>query len=319
MEEDKLTLVARKAVFGLPTACPSSLAVYIFLKFAKIPFNLEYNLIYPDSDQVPYIEYGPYVAYNNEKSGVIHSLKEDGIADLDSDVRAIPEWISTKAMVNSWLSDALLYEIWLGANGNLAHEIYYSDLPWPIGKFLFFKQVRMVKQLLGITKENADNREEEIYRKAKIAYAALSTRLGEQDYLFNNRPTSLDAYLLSHVLIALYALPETSVLRDKLLEHTNLVRYAEHLKTECMDSSSTSTPLSQSDPSSSSTKRGPSKWSSKPKPKQKREKTEEEKKFGKRAKYFLVTQMVAVLVFLTIINSSGATDMEFDDDDLNYE
>ncbi|GAA0162482.1 transporter [Lithospermum erythrorhizon] len=319
MDEDKLTLVARKSHFGLPTSCPSSLPIYIYLKFAKIPFNLDFNLIYPDSDQVPYVEYGPYVAYNNEKSGVIQSLKEDGIADIDSDVCGVPEWISTKAMVNSWLSDALLYEIWLGANGNPAHEIYYSDLPWPIGKFLFFKQVRTVKQLLGITKENADNREEEIYRKAKIAYDALEARLGEQDYLFDNRSTSLDAYLLSHVLIALYALPETSVLRDGLLKHANLVRYAEHLKTECIDSSSTSVPLSQSDPSSSSTKRGPSNRSSKPKPKQKREKTEEEKKFRKRAKYFLLAQVVAVLVFLSVINGSDGTDMELDDDDLNYD
>lgn len=190
-------------------------------------------------DQIPYVESGTYVAYNNEKGGVIESLKEDGILDMDSEVHSVPEWISTKAMVNSWLADALMYELWVGSDGSSAHKIYYSDLPWPIGKFLYFKQVRMAKQLLGITKENADRREEEvhsistsyfllkiahargvdfivsfsdflltsnlvftnaevyasqetqdifyaqIYRRATIAYGALSTRLGDQTYFFD--------------------------------------------------------------------------------------------------------------------------------------
>lgn len=113
-------------------------------------------------DQIPYVESGTYVAYNNEKGGVIESLKEDGIVDLDSEVCSVPEWISTKAMVSSWLADALMYELWVGSDGSSAHKIYYSDLPWPIGKFLYFKQVRIAKQLLGITKENVDRREEEV-------------------------------------------------------------------------------------------------------------------------------------------------------------
>lgn len=102
------------------------------------------------------------MAYNNEKGGVICSLKEDGIVDLDAEVRGIPEWVSTKAMVESWLADAVMYELWVGSDGKSAHKIYYSDLPWPIGKVLHLKQVRATKQLLGITSENAERREEEV-------------------------------------------------------------------------------------------------------------------------------------------------------------
>lgn len=113
-------------------------------------------------DQIPYVESGTYVAYNNEKGGVIQSLKDDGmIDDLDSAVRNTPEWASTKAMAESWLADALLYELWLGSDASSV-QIYYSDLPWPIGKLLYFKQVHVTKQRLGITKENADKREEEV-------------------------------------------------------------------------------------------------------------------------------------------------------------
>uniref|UniRef100_A0A5B7B6V3 Metaxin n=1 Tax=Davidia involucrata TaxID=16924 RepID=A0A5B7B6V3_DAVIN len=317
-----LTLVIRNACFGLPTACPSCLPVYIYLRFARVPFDLRYNLIHPDSDQIPYVESGPYVAYNNNKGGVIDGLKEDGIVDLDSEVHPVPEWISTKAMINSWLADAAMYELWVGSDGSSAHKIYYSDLPWPIGKLLYFKQIRIAKQQLGITKDNAERREEEIYKRATIAYGALSTRLGEQSFFFEDRPTSLDAVFLGHALFTLQALPETSVLRSKLLEHANLVQYAEKLKMEFIEAgSSSSVPPHHSEPSSSAPRQGgPSNWSSKPKSKPKREKTEEEKTFRRRAKYFLVTQLIAVLVFLSLLSGSDDAEVEFDDDDdgLNY-
>lgn len=319
VNKDKLTLVTRKACFGLPTACPICLPVFVYLKFAQLPVDVQFNLTYPDSDQLPYVEAGTYVAYNNEKGGVIESLKEDGIADLDIEVLGIPDWVSTKAMVDSYLSDAIMYELWLGSDGISAHKIYFSDLPWPIGKILYHKQIRQVKQLLGITKENAERREEEIYRRATTAYRALSTRLGDQHFLFKNRPTSLDAAFLGHALFTLHALPETSVLRSKLLENSNLVRYAETLKMEFVDSdppsASASASQTHSDPSSSTSGKGPSEWRSNPKSKPKREKTEEEKKFKKRAKYFLVTQLVAVLVFLSLLGGSNGSEIELEEED----
>ncbi|EXC28849.1 hypothetical protein L484_004979 [Morus notabilis] len=42
-----------------------------YLRFANVPFYLDFNLVYPDYDQITYIESGDYVAYNNEKGGVI--------------------------------------------------------------------------------------------------------------------------------------------------------------------------------------------------------------------------------------------------------
>lgn len=47
--QQNLSLIIRKSCFGLPTACPNCLPVYIYLKFANIPFDLTYNLTYPDS------------------------------------------------------------------------------------------------------------------------------------------------------------------------------------------------------------------------------------------------------------------------------
>ncbi|EXB58130.1 hypothetical protein L484_026329 [Morus notabilis] len=97
-------------------------------------------------DQIPYIESGDYVAYNNEKGGVIERIKKHGIIDLDNELYSVLNWISTKAMLTSWLADAIKYELWVGSDGSFAQKIYCSDLPWPIGKVLFLKQVYNVKE-----------------------------------------------------------------------------------------------------------------------------------------------------------------------------
>ncbi|CAI0427817.1 unnamed protein product [Linum tenue] len=315
MEESRdgdWTLVARKPYFGLPTACPVCLPVYIYLKFARCPFNLEINSAYPDSDQIPYVEGGTYVAYNNEKGGVIQQLKQDGVVDLDSEFSSLPEWVSMKAMMSSWLADAITYELWLGSGENSAKQIYYSDLPWVIGKVLFVKQVYDVKQRFNISKQNAEKKEEEIYDRAKAAYRALSTMLGEQDFLFENRPTSLDADLVGHVLFTLKALPEDSVIRAALLEHGNLVRYAERHKNDFLTSGQSSASASNFQPPPSAAQASSS---SKPKRKPKREKTEEEKSFQRKAKYFIGAQLVAVLLFLSLLGSSSKADLDEDDED----
>ncbi|XWS73284.1 hypothetical protein CRYUN_Cryun02cG0114900 [Craigia yunnanensis] len=211
--EEEFTLVTRKPYFDLPTACPLCLPVFIYLKLAHFPFRLDFNSIFPDSDQIPYVESAAYVAYNNGNGGVIERLKQDGIVDLDSEFQSVPDWISTKAMISSWLADAIMYELWVGSDGRSAYKIYYSDLSWPIGKVLFLK------------------------------------------------PSSLDATFLGHALVTLNALPETSVLRSKLLEHDNIVRYAEKLKMELIESgSSSSGPQFHLVSSSSAPRKGPSNW-----------------------------------------------------------
>nr|ACC68165.1 unknown [Arabidopsis halleri subsp. halleri] len=309
-ETEVYTLVARKPSFDLPTACPNCLPAYIYLKLAQLPFELAFNSTFPDSDELPYFESGTYVAYNNEDGGVVEKLKKDGIVNLDSQLQSLPDYLSLKALIVSWLEEALTYEIWVGTEGISTTKIYYSDLPWVISKVLFYKQTYMAKNRLGITKENTEQREKQIYKRASEAYEALSTRLGEQKFLFEDRPSSLDAFLLSHILFIIQALPVTSMLRCKLLEHSNLVRYAEKLKSEFLEASSSSpSPPLHSFPSSFPRK------SSKPKSKPKVEKTEEEKKFKKRARFFLAAQFLAVVIYVSVMGGGSSEELEYEDED----
>lgn len=112
-------------------------------------------------DQIPYFEAGDYVAYNNEKEGIIEGLKRD-VGDLDVGVSSLPDWIPTKVMLTTWLADALEYELWVGCDSSYAYSIFYSDLPWPIGKVLFLKKAYWVKQKHGISKDNFEVKEEEV-------------------------------------------------------------------------------------------------------------------------------------------------------------
>ncbi|VAI83059.1 unnamed protein product [Triticum turgidum subsp. durum] len=237
-------------------------------------------------------------------------------------------------MISTWLADALQYELWVandGAHGSIARDIYFSDLPWPIGKVLHWKKIRDVKRLMDITKLNAAEKEEEIYRRATAAYDALSTKLGDQSFLFDDRtltilyfefcsPTDADALLLGHVLFVLNALPASSMLRSYLQNYDNLVKYAEDIKVQLVEVGSSSAGSASSDLPSSSTPRKTSSsgQSYKPKPKAKKERTEEEKKSRRRTKYFLAAQLISVLAFLSIMG--GVDSSELDDDyDMEYE
>ncbi|CAK8531845.1 unnamed protein product [Lathyrus sativus] len=271
------TLVVRKPCFGLPIGCPQCLSAYIYLKLSQLPFHLDYHLNYPDSDQIPYFEVGDYVTYNNDKEGIIGGLKRD-VSDLDVGVSSLPEWLPTKVMLTTWLADALEYELWVGSDASSAYSIYYSDLPWPIGKVLFWKKAHWVKQKHEISKDNAEVKEEEIYGRANSAYDALSTLLGEENYLFENRASSLDAIFLAHALVVIQAFPESSILRSNFLKHANLVRYVQQRKEELIEAAGTSPSKDPYFGASSSTSGGPSTSSSKFKSRHKKEKTKEEKK-----------------------------------------
>lgn len=122
-------------------------------------------------DQIPYFEVGDYVAYNNEKEGIIDCLKKDvGVVDLDSRVSSLPDWLSIKAILTTWLADALDYELWVACEGSSAYTIYYSDLPWPLGKILCWKKAHWVKLKHGITHDNAEVKKEEVGFSSHLMY-----------------------------------------------------------------------------------------------------------------------------------------------------
>lgn len=328
-DRDELVLHVRKSVYGLPTACPICLPAYIYLRLANISFTIYYDVKSPDSEDLPLVEFGSYAGFNSEAGGIFEFLKKENIVDLDSEIPtySFPDLLASKVLISSWLADATLYELWVNYNENVANEIYFSDLPWPIGKIIYWKQKRATMQRLGINSSNCQEKEAELYRNAGAAYESLSTKLGDQKFFLENKPTSVDAYFLGHALFVLQTLNDSSKLRQELMKHDNLIRYAENLKTEFLEASNSSAPprssthfASSSRTSRSRTSSGGAKYRGS-KEKQTRTETEEEKIFKKRGKYFLITQIVAIVVFLSIMGgtSTGEDEAEMEEDGFFYE
>lgn len=50
---ERKVLVARKPCFGLPTACPTSLPVLLYLRMAQVPFDIHVDTSFPDAGELP--------------------------------------------------------------------------------------------------------------------------------------------------------------------------------------------------------------------------------------------------------------------------
>ncbi|BBM99213.1 metaxin [Marchantia polymorpha subsp. ruderalis] len=303
MADRGLVLLLRGGAWGLPTACPACLPVYMYLKLARVAFTPQYATFQPDSDNLPVLEYGDVVGYGSDTGGIIGVLKRERICDLDEGLpdSAKADVNAYTSIVNSWLADALLYELWLKENGATVAEVYLSSLPWPINKAIDWKQRRSVQVHLGINTENASERAAELYRKAAAAYEALSVRLQDQTYFIAGKPTSLDAVVLGHILFIQHAPLELSILKEELNKHRALIVYAENLKKKILgDLPPTIFPKAYSPPpttgpSSSSSRGTTGPTTTKPAPKKR---TEKDKLFRKRAKYFVIAQVAAVLLYV---------------------
>jgi metaxin len=324
-EESQLVLLVREGAFGLPTACPACLPWFLYLKLSSVSFQTQYSAVEPDSENVPAVEYGEAVGFASESGGILEFLKREKIADLDAALtegeRA--ELESFKAMVDSWIVDASLYELWMRENDKAARKVYFAALPMGLSYALDWKQRHAVMQRLGITTENAKSRGDELLRKAGMAYQALSVRLQDQKLFFGDRPTSLDALVLAHLLFHLNVSFQVSNLREEISKYPNLVTYAQSLKSQLLGGDDDGVPMGAAfgnpkspPPPPPPTPRPPTSTapttSGKEKPANK-SRNDKEKMFQKRAKYFVIAQFVAILMYVVFAGIGFADDAQDDD------
>jgi metaxin len=51
-DAERKVLVARKPCFGLPTACPTCLPVFLYLGMAQVPFDIHVDTSFPDAGEI---------------------------------------------------------------------------------------------------------------------------------------------------------------------------------------------------------------------------------------------------------------------------
>ncbi|EFJ10593.1 hypothetical protein SELMODRAFT_447229 [Selaginella moellendorffii] len=319
-----MALRVRPPAFGLPTACPKCLPSLLYLRLANITFWPEYSAAMPDSDDLPMVELGLLVGFASEPGGVEEFLRTEKLGDLDADLAEVDrsELKAFKSLLVP-LSDALQLELWSRENESIAHKIYVSHLPWPINRAIEWNMRRKLMNRLGVNKENAKDREAEIYKCAFDAYEAFSAKKQMDSlYLVSDKPTSLDAMLLAHILFVLSVPLVGSILKDELVsKHPLLVQYAESMKDTLLKSNEPSPSDSVKSPPTSPRASSHASSSSRDKdkgtnPEPKRKQTPKEKEFRKRGKMFVMAQLAALVAYIVY---SGLPFEEDDGDDNGHD
>eukprot|EP00038_Savillea_parva_P013089 m.208886 g.208886 ORF g.208886 m.208886 type:complete len:464 (+) comp24294_c0_seq1:111-1502(+) len=125
---------------------------------------------------------------------------------------------------------AVLYELWCEPESyaSVAKPLFRNLYPWPLDSVLALQTQWQTRQTtLGSGRVSSST---QLYGDAASVFDSLALQLGDQQFLFGNRPLPVDAYAygyLSHILEA--NLP-SGVLRPRVTKHRNLVEYCDRFK-----------------------------------------------------------------------------------------
>lgn len=204
-----------------------------YLKMADIPYNVHSGSKYirgAPKAKLPYIKDDDIIIADS--TFIIRYLerKHDGILDghLNSEQRAAAHAFTK--MIDENLYWTMVYSRWaLDHNWVILKELFFGFLPFPL-KFFIPNKVR--KSLLktlngqGIARHSA----EEVAEIGDWDLAALSDFLGDKEYFFGDRPSSLDAaafgILAQMVLLKTFTAP----VFDKARSYKNLVDFTNRIQ-----------------------------------------------------------------------------------------
>ncbi|TRY68683.1 hypothetical protein TCAL_07237 [Tigriopus californicus] len=214
------------------------LSVQAYLRMCDLNFNLRQRSNaehMSPSGKVPFIRAGKFVIA--EMDPIISFVEQKGITlteHLDSsqkaDMRAYMSLVSNvlgnaEAFV-SWNDDTTLSEV--------TKKRYGSVYPWPLNSILSWQKrgqvMRRLKALNWSSKSMSD-----VLNEVENCCQALSERLDNQKYFFNNRPTELDAMVFGHLFSILTTpLPDNSM-ASIVRNYKNLLELCQNIDKEYFD------------------------------------------------------------------------------------
>ena len=106
-------------------------------------------------------------------------------------------------------------------------------MPFPISRlqqYLYRRNLLSKLEILDIAERD------DVSATVGEIYESLSDLLGNKKYFFGNRPSSLDAVVLGHLMSHQYAQIPENYMRDQLRNHQNLENYVNSLTKELFGS-----------------------------------------------------------------------------------
>ncbi|KAF9355271.1 metaxin 1 [Mortierella sp. AD094] len=231
--------------YGLPSIDAQCLAMISYLSIVS---HQEYTIVecndaaVSPSGQLPMLHDGTnWIAGTNR---IIAYLSKTGYnADEDLSAEDLAKSVAYSALVDESLTDAILFS-WFADTENFlgATRQAYSNLFSFPSRYILPMQMRksavrrVQKYGYSITVDSGNLTNEEdtrIYDLARDCYRVLDRKLGDNDFFFGLKPTSLDAKVFAYLAVQLY--PEIPNPRFQAILNTQfprLVAYCDRCREE---------------------------------------------------------------------------------------
>lgn len=272
---DALELCADAGDDFLASVEPHSLQVLTYLKISQATPAVTVNatgIPWPTaSSSFPILRQGSKVIASRAED-IIAYIKEQGFnTDTHLSDQQQTEVVAFTALLEDRLLPAILYSRWLDSQNYLeCTRRHHSRLiHFPLSLLYLSWRHHAVQHdvMRGSPPEHTvEQVGSELLAKAVDCLSLLSARLGENEYFFGERPSSLDAVLYGYLEVVLQSpLPSGNSLQTRLHSHTNLQRYCEALRRKHFPAMKTSVPVGSVAPSATSTSsiwRDPTLWAS---------------------------------------------------------
>lgn len=229
-----IKLTVYPAAFGEPTASPFCMKSICMLHAAGLDYELDET---PDprkapKGKLPMIEVNGQITADSESIRAVIEAEadidfDDGLSDRD---RAVSRAVIR--MVEEHVYFAIVADRW-GEDDNWPYvrDAFFKDIPGPIRGFVtsfIRKQALKAQHGQGMGRYTAEERFDRVRRDI----ISLRELLGDQAYLFGDRPTAAD-YSVAPMLRAALATPIEKPLAKFIKSTPNLMAYVTRITDNC--------------------------------------------------------------------------------------
>lgn len=217
-------------MFGLPDNNPFGLKVETFLRLAKIDFEAKHSVDTKEAPrgQLPYIDDNGKII--TDSNYIIHYLSEKFHVQLDKDLTPIQK---TTHFLMTRMLDSHLY--WV-----MSYSRWQDERYWPLFKAEFLSQFPHISQdiLEKARKYNIEKyhyqgigryEAKEIYESGIEDLSSIAAFLGENDFIFGNKPHSIDAVCYGF-LANIYYFDINTPLKDFMVKEAPLKKYINRVR-----------------------------------------------------------------------------------------
>ncbi|KAG0323761.1 metaxin 1 [Dissophora globulifera] len=334
--------------FGLPSIDPQCLALISYLSIVS---HQEYTIVecndtgISPTGELPMLHDGKN--WIGGASRIIAYLSKTGYnANEDLSSEELAKSVAYTSLVDESLTDALLYS-WFADSENFLGAIrssYSSLFPIPSRYILPIQMrkaaVQRVQKYGGIIESGAlaNTENTKVYDMARDCYRVLERKLGQNDFFFGAKPTSVDAKVFGYLALQLY--PEIPNPRFQMIlssQFPRLVAYCDRCRDEFFANLPDTTLPSEPSPFFTNPISSPKEWfkntfltptvvtstpttSSKSQGDEKSKTTKEERDFRLKRVYAITAGVVAMALYV-IMNGLvvvGNEDEDEEEVEVNY-